>query len=81
MATEFINICETYAPIKHICVKNRNNPWMSNYIQQLIYTRDSLHEKAIKPVMLPSGISIEKLEILLLALLDFEKRVICRKKY
>ena len=46
--TEFINICETYAPIKHICVKNRNNPWMSNDIQQLIYTRDSLHEKAVK---------------------------------
>ena len=46
--TEFINICETYAPIKHIFVKNRNNPWMSNDIQQLIYTRDSLHEKAVK---------------------------------
>ena len=33
-----------------------------------------------KPVMLPSGISIEKLEILWLALLYVEKRTICQKK-
>ena len=44
----FFNICNKHAPIKNIRVKDRNNPWVTQDILQLMYRRDKAHSKAKK---------------------------------
>ena len=34
--------------LKHVDLKNRNNPWIENNIVRLIYKRDYLKRKAVK---------------------------------
>ncbi len=44
----FIELCDKYAPIKEIRVKDRNNPWVTSDIIKLMYERDHVHKKAVK---------------------------------
>ena len=44
---EFKRISNIHAPLRHIRVKNRNNPWFDDNIQNLIFSRDYYHQKAI----------------------------------
>ena len=42
----FLDISNKHAPIKTIRVKDRNNPWVSREILNLMYQRDKIHKKA-----------------------------------
>ena len=46
--TEFLNISNFHAPVRLRRVKSRDNLWMSQEIQNLIYLRDNLHKRAVK---------------------------------
>ena len=46
--TEFLNISNFHAPVRLCRVKSRDNLWMSQEIQNLIYLRDNLHKRAVK---------------------------------
>ena len=41
-------ICSVHTPIKQIRVKNRDNPWMTRDILNLMYQRDHLHKEATR---------------------------------
>ena len=40
--TKFINVIDEVAPIKHIRIKTRTEPWINNTILELIWERDKL---------------------------------------
>ena len=45
---EYNSICNKHAPIHHHRIKNRNKPWVSSEIRQIIQERDFWHKLAIK---------------------------------
>jgi hypothetical protein len=44
---KFLQICDKFAPIRRMRVKNRNNPWMDNEVLDKMYERDYIHKKAV----------------------------------
>ncbi len=44
----FEKVCNQHAPIKHVRVRNRNNPWVTADIIKLMYKRDYVHGIAVK---------------------------------
>jgi hypothetical protein len=44
---KFLHICDKYAPIRRMRVKNRNNPWIDNEVLDKMYERDHIHKKAV----------------------------------
>ena len=46
--TKFINVIDEVAPIKHIRIKTRTEPWINNTILELIWERDKLLYNANK---------------------------------
>ena len=48
--TEFLNISNRHAPLRHYMVKSRSCPWIPRDISlsKLIHQRDALHKRAIK---------------------------------
>ena len=45
---EFVNICNKHAPMRKFRIKNKNNPWFNDHIQNMIYERNHYHNLAIK---------------------------------
>jgi hypothetical protein len=44
---KFLQICDKHAPLRHMRVKNRNNPWIDNDVLEKMYERDHKHRKAV----------------------------------
>ena len=44
--TEYLKICQIFAPIRKILVKDRYSPWFSSEILLAIYNRDKLRKQA-----------------------------------
>lgn len=42
----FLSISNKHAPVRYVKMKNRNNPWITRDIINLIYTRDKIYQKA-----------------------------------
>ena len=46
--TEFLRICNKYAPIQHIRVKYTSKNWITSNIRELIHKRNHAHQKALR---------------------------------
>jgi hypothetical protein len=44
---KFLEICDEFAPLRRMRVKNRNNPWIDNEVLNKMYERDYIHKKAV----------------------------------
>ena len=49
--SEYIRICQKHAPINTHKIRDRNNPWVTSAIRQMMYDCDYWHKKAINRIL------------------------------